>query len=518
MTGGGLLHVRRLWELAERRAALTPNAEMLADEAGEHLSFGQFLDLSGRIAAGLADRGVGPGTAVTWQLPTAATTLALSVALARLGAVQNPVIPGYGERNLGFAVRQTGAELLIAVEAWNGHDLGAAARSVASRAPGLDLLILDDELPRAAAIPPAPDVPDGEPVRWIFYTSGTMAEPKGAMHTDSSVLASAAGLARALALTGTDRVGMVFPVAHIGGCGTWLGASLMTGCTLILDSAFELDRTSDLLRRERVTVAGAGTVFTQLYLEQQRRHPGTRLFPDVRMLTGGAAPRPPSLHSEVKAELGGIGVLSGYGLTEAPILSMAAVSDPDDALATAEGRPCPGVSVRVLAPDGTVLGPGSAGEIRVKGPQVMRGYVDASLNAEAFDSDGYLRTGDLGSVDASGYLTITGRLKDVIIRKGETISARAIELELLSCQGVSDAVVIGLPHPQNGELACAVVVPDDAAKAPDLDGIVAHLRDRGLAPVQWPERLEIATSLPRSPAGKVRKEELRARLLNRGSR
>jgi cyclohexanecarboxylate-CoA ligase len=210
-------------------------------------------------------------------------------------------------------------------------------------------------------------------------------------------------------------------------------------------------------------------------------------------------------------------VLSGYGLTEAPILAMAATTDPDDALAATEGRPCPGVEIRVVAPDGTVLGPGETGELRVKGPQVMQGYIDEALNEGAFDSGGYLRTGDLGAVDPAGYLTITGRLKDVIIRKGETISARAIELELLTHPGVADVAVVGLSQHRQGELACAVVVPADGEKPPALDSIVAHLRDRGLAPTQWPERLEIVTELPRTSTGKVLKSELRARLAGSGS-
>src|SRR6202035_630895 len=144
------------------------------------------------------------------------------------------------------------------------------------------------------------------------------------------------------------------------------------------------------------------------------------------------------------------------------------------------GRPGPGVEIRVVAPDGTVLGPGETGELRVKGPQVMRGYVDEPLNAGAFDEDGYLRTGDLGRLDAAGYLTITGRLKDVIIRKGETLSARVIELEVLSHPAIADAAVVGLPHPTRGELACAVVVVAAGAKEPALNELTAYLRDHGL--------------------------------------
>lgn len=463
-----------LWDLVERRAAATPDANMLADETGRHVSFGQFKGLAERISADLAAQGVRPGSAVTWQLPSTVETLALTAALARLGAVQNPVIPGYGQDNLDFVTAQTGAGLIIT--------------DLAQVRPG------------SGDVPP-PAGADGDPVRWVFYTSGTTADPKGALHTDASLLASASGMARALALTKRDRVGAVFPVAHVGGCGTWLAASLMSGCALILDSSFDLERTTALQRRERVTVGGCGTVFTQLYTGLQRENPGRPLFPDLRVMTGGASPRPPSLHEDVKRLMGTPGMLSGYGMTEAPILTMAAVTDPDEKIALTEGRPGPGVEFIVVD-----------SELRVKAPQMMRGYADPALNAGAFDDDGYLRTGDLGAVDADGYVRITGRLKDVIIRKGETLSARAIELDVLTFPGVTDVAVIGLPDAARGEIACAVVVPADPARPPALAAVVAHLRDRGVPPLRWPERLEVAGDFPRNSTGKVRKDELRAQV------
>lgn len=474
-----------LWSLVERRAAATPDANMLADENSRHVSFGQFKAMAERISAALAAQGVITGTAVTWQLPSTVETLALTAALARLGAVQNPVIPGYGQRNLDFVTAQTGCEFLFTsvdeVREW-GLAGGAAVPPPAGPAsPGTG--------------------PGSGPARWVFYTSGTTADPKGALHTDASVLASSAGLARAMALVPADRVGAVFPVAHIGGCGTWLGACLLSGCALILDSDFDLERTAELQRREGVTIAGCGTVFTQLYTGLQRRNPDRRLFPAARLLTGGASPRPPGLHEEVKRVMGTGGMLSGYGMTEAPILTMAAVTDPDEKIALTEGRPCPGVELIT-----------SGGELRAKAPQLMLGYLDPELNAGAFDADGYLRTGDLGEIDADGYVRITGRLKDVIIRKGETISARAIEMELLTFPGLDDAAVIGVPDAARTELACAVVIPADPARPPSLEAVVAHLRSRGVPPAQWPERLEVVPDFPRNSTGKVRKDELRSRV------
>ncbi|HEY4021402.1 MAG TPA: class I adenylate-forming enzyme family protein [Pseudonocardiaceae bacterium] len=485
------------WAAVERRARHSPAAEMLVDGRGRRLSFAEFADRATRLASALAERGVTQGASVTWQLPTGIDALVLTAALARLGAVQNPVITAQGRKHLEFVLHQTEATLLVAE---------ASARDAADRV-GVDLVRLGD-LPdpgtRVAAAEPS------AATRWVFYTSGTTAEPKGARHTDASILASARAMGEKLRCGPADRVGMVFPVAHIGGCGTWLGVSLCYGCTLVLDASFDPERSAALQRRERVTLAGSGTVFTQSYLAVQRQDPSRPLFPDARAFTCGGAGRPATLHAEVKRELGGVGVLSGYGLTEAPILAMAAPDDPDDARATSEGTVGPGVDLRAVAPDGRLLGPNEVGELRVKGPQVMLGYVDARLDADAFDGEGYLRTGDLGRVDEAGYLRITGRLKDVIIRKGETISAPALEAELLAHAAVDDVAVVAVPDADRGELACAVIVPVPGAPIPSLAELVTHLRERGLPARLCPELLCVVAALPRTSTGKVRKDELRA--------
>ena len=164
-----------------------------------------------------------------------------------------------------------------------------------------------------------------------------------------------------------------------------------------------------MLQRERVTLAGAGTPFHMAYLAAQRDQPDTPLFPEARVYPGGGAPKPPKLHYEVKAELGGVGIVSGYGLTETPILTMNTVHDTDEQLAETEGGPTPGVELRIATLDGRVAGEGEEGEIRAKGPQMFRGYLDSSLDAAAFDEEGWFRTGDLGKIDRDGHVTITGR-------------------------------------------------------------------------------------------------------------
>ena len=263
-----------------------------------------------------------------------------------------------------------------------------------------------------------------------------------------------------------------------------------------------------MLERERVTVAGAGTFFHLAYLEAQQ-HADHPLFPETRLFVGGGAAKPPQLHYDVKEQLGGVGILSGYGLTECPILSMARTTDTDEQLSKTEGPLTAGVVVKVVTIEGEVVGRGVEGEIRVKGPQMCLGYTEPALNATGFDDEGYFRTGDLGIVDADGYVTITGRLKDVIIRKGENISAKEVEDLLFTHPAVADVAVIGLPDLASGERACAVIVLAENAAAPELTELFTFCKDAGLMIQKIPEQLEILPALPRNPTGKVLKHELR---------
>jgi acyl-CoA synthetase (AMP-forming)/AMP-acid ligase II len=504
---------RSLWELIERRVAETPDTTMLVDEDLRTMTYREYRDAAERAAAGLAELGVGAATPVSWALPTWIESLVLVGALSRLGAVQNPILPIYRHREVGFVTKQTGAKLLIVPSTWKGFDYEGMAREIAAAQPGLDVLIVDRKLPDAdpASLVPAappPSSPEDAPVRWAFYTSGTTADPKGAQHTDRTIMASAYGMTKALAIEPDDVSALVFPFTHIGGIG-WLFSSMMVGFKTVVIEAFDPATTIPVLQREGVTLAGAGTPFHMAYLAAQRANPGERLFPNARAFPGGGAAKPVQLHYDVKKELGGVGVVSGYGLTECPILAMSTVEDPDVKLAETEGRTTPGVEVKVVRLDDSVAKPGEEGEIRVKGPMLFRGYVDSSLDPDAFDGDGWFRTGDIGVQDADGYIAITGRLKDVIIRKGETISAKEVEDLLFTHPGIGDVAVIGLQDDASGERACAIVVPADKEAPPNLEDIFDFCSQAGLMTQKVPEQLEIVDVLPRNATGKVLKHELR---------
>lgn len=497
-------------QLLEARAAATPDALFAQDESGTALTFGVLHDRVRSVAAGLLADGVRVGDVVSWQLPNRVDTIVLSLALSRLGAVQNPLVTMLREPEVEFITRQAGAQRLYVPATFRGFDHGAMASSVAARIKGLAVGLADEGWPEGnpAALPHTPAEP--ELVSWLAYTSGTTSVPKGARHRDAHLLAAAENFATGAAVTSADRVALLAPIGHVGGL-AHVFTALRRGSSLILSEVFDPVRTSALLAECGVTVVGSGVPFIRAYLQQQSLHPGSRLFPAARVFLCGGSPRPPALHEQVKRELRGVGIISGYGLTECPHLTWGHVDDSDHEHATTEGRPGAGGEVRIVRDDGTPAATGEVGEVHLRGPQLMVGYVDATLDAEAFDENGFLRTGDLGFLDERGYLTITGRVKDIIIRNMENISAREVEEKLLGHPAIADAAVIGLPSAATGELACAVVVPEPGLKRPTLAELSAFLGERGLNIRKHPEQLEFVDALPRNAMNKVLKPVLRER-------
>ncbi len=496
-----------LWGFIEARAAATPDALMAVDELGRELTFGAYRDQVEVAAAGLAaDHGIGAGDVITWQLPTWLESMVLVGAISRLGAIQNPVLPIYREREVGFCVRQAKAKLLVVPSNFGNFDFVAMADAIADDVAGVSVMTSDRSLPAGdPATLPAPSS-SGDDVRWLFYTSGTTADPKGAQHTDRTITAVASGMSQRLAITAADRNALAFPFTHVGGI-TWLFTSLMEGMANILFEAFVPDVVVEVLGAQGVTLAGSGTAFHQAYLAAQRKS-DTPIFPKLRNFPGGGAPKPVPFYYEMK-EVFGAPIVSGYGLTEAPVLTMGSVDDLDEDLANTEGAPMPGVELKLVKLDGAPAGVGEEGEIRAKAPQLMLGYLDASLDADGFDQDGYFRTGDLGTLNERNMLSITGRLKDIIIRKGENVSAKEVEDLLFSHPHVLDVAVIGLPDPERGERVCAVVTTPEGIEPLGFDEMVAYLKDQRLMTQKIPEQLEHVEVIPRNPTGKILKHELR---------
>ena len=446
--------------------------------------------------------GITAGTLVSWQLPTSFDAVVIAGALALIGARQNPILPLYGGRELAFILDECQPAFFIARNLAGYEEARTRLHhqpQVMEAPPGAFCEHTDDIGAVEAAL-------DADTVRWIFYSSGTTANPKGAMHTDGSLIAGAAAMVERYAFSPQDRYGMIFPFSHIGGL-QMLVAQLLCGASAVLFERFAGEETFAAMSKLDMTLLSGGTPAAQLALAVQRKSPD-RIFPRLRAVMTGAAPKPPGLHRELREELGGIGSLSCYGMTEAPMGVLTSHDDPEIAKAQTEGSAIPGSEIRIVSLGGKQCAPGEVGEIRVRGPQVMQGYVDKRLNQGAFDEEGFFGTGDLGSLDQEGFVRVVGRLKDIIIRKGENISAAEVEDVIARHPEVAEVAAIGLPDPVSGERCCAVLTLVSQAGELNLEQLARYCLDAGLARFKTPEQLEIVSDMPRNASGKVMKSQL----------
>ena len=489
------------------------------------LSFAEWERLTQRAALGLLALGVAPGDVVAYQLPNWWEAAVLFVAAARIGAVVNPVLPLFRARELRFILRQSGATLLIIPGHFRGCDYPQLVAELRADVPALREVLVA----RADAPPPmrsleaflatpwerAPQTADRvvtavdpDALLMLMYTSGTTAEPKGVLHTHNTLIAEVESLARIHSLTPRDRILMPSPLTHISGVIHAILAPALLGTSAVLMERWDAGLALELIARQRVTYMVGAPTFVQDLVEHPER-PQHDLS-SLRLFSCGGANVSADLIRRARATLGCV-AKRVYGSTEFPTITTTDAADAASMGAETEGRPIAPGEVRILDPDGSRVEVGAEGEIQARGPECFVGYADASLNPDAFTGDGWFRTGDLGQLDAAGYLRITGRLKDIVIRKGEKFSVRELEELIVRHPSVADAAVLALADASTGERACAVVTlrPGATLTLAELSGF---LRLRGLAAQKLPEQLEVVPELPRTDSGKVHRAALKKQL------
>ncbi|TMB21468.1 MAG: cyclohexanecarboxylate-CoA ligase [Deltaproteobacteria bacterium] len=507
--------------LAER-ARRTPERVYLIEgrrEGGRSYTFGDLAARAGRMAAALLGLGVRPGQVVSWQLPNWFEGAALAVAIDSIGAVSNPIITIYREREVSFVCRQARSRVLVVPGVVRGVDHRELGRAVRAAAPDLEHVLtvrtepgpgmraLEGLEERAATpLPPNPHGPHD--VSMLFYTSGTTADPKGVQHTPSTLGAVIRFQAELLHPSPDDRSLLQFPLPHIGGIVLFVMLPVAHGSSTVFMETFDPELAVDLIERHQITSAGGPPAVLQAMFAAKNFAP--EKVRSVRGSGAGAADVTPELMRETKGRFAGALVHRSYGMTECPMFTSGAPADPEEKRFGTDGRPVPGCVARLVDEAGRPVGPNVEGELEVYGPQLCVGYLDPALNV-AFTPDGMLRTGDLAVMDDEGFIRITGRRKDIIIRKGENLSAKGIEDDLAAHPKVADVAVIGVPDAQSGERVCACVVLRPGAESLTLAEVRAFMEARGVMRQKVPEQLEVLPELPRNATGKVRKDALRAR-------
>jgi len=493
------------------------DAEIVVDGA-RRLSFGGLRRLVDRFADAMRARGVGRGDVVAYQLPNWWEAVAIFLATAEVGAIANPLLPSFRERELAFTLRQSCARLLFAPDEWRGCSHAALIASLRPALPDLRDVILCRTGPEAGLAPPDPALPNAAPspspddLLLLMYTSGTTALPKGVLHTHDTLAAEILSLARVHEIGPGDRCLVPSPVTHISGVIHAILTPAILGTAAVLMDRWDAGEALRLIERERVTyMAGAPTFLQDLATHPDAPH---RDLASLRLFSCGGAAVSADLVRQARARLPTCVAKRVYGSTEFPTIS---TTGPDDAAVhgiDSEGRAIAPAEVRIVRDDETVAPTGEEGEVQARGPECFVGYADAAMNDEAFTADGWFRTGDLGTLDARGYLRITGRLKEIVVRKAEKISARELEEVLARHPAIAEVAVVPVPDRVTGERACAVVVlrPGQALTLAELG---AFLDACGLARPKHPEELVALAALPRTESGKIAKSEIRATLAAR---
>jgi cyclohexanecarboxylate-CoA ligase len=497
-----------------------------ADGSDRRLTWAQLLHESERAASTLLSLGVRSGDAVAYQLPNRLEFLTLSLGALRIGAVCEPLMPIFRERELRFMLAESEAPVLFVPDRFRAHDHAAMATGLRAELPALrHLIVLDERGELTWAPPPRPgglDIraelaarrPQPSAIAQLLFTSGSTGEPKGVLHRHAVLDRAADAHIAHFGLRADDVVYIPSPLAHQTGWlyGMWIAWRL--GATQVIQERWDAESAFDAICRYGVTFTQAATPFlsdlVRVAGERGRDAPGGRAPNPLRMFvaTGAAIPRDLARRARdvLDAEVGG-----GFGTTESCMGAGFVPGLEDERAWTSDGVALANVSLRVVDDDGRELPAGTEGNFEIGTDTLFAGYLNRPADtAAAITEDGWYRPGDLATIDADGYLRITGRVKDVINRGGEKVPVAEIEQLLYAHPAVSEVAIVAMPDVRLGERACAFVVPAEGADD-DLDfaSMQRYLDARRVAKPYWPERLELVSELPRTPSGKIQKFVLR---------
>jgi acyl-CoA synthetase len=470
-----------------------------------------------RLAGGLRGAGIGPGDVLAFQLPNWAEAAATFFAASMLGVVIVPIVHYYGVKEVGFALRESRARAFITADRFRRTDYVANLEAVRPSLPDLALVVMlssaGGDLPagvvsydRMVESDPLDRLPAVDPDQpaVIAYTSGTTADPKGVIHTHRSFLAEIRQLA-AIQLTAARPMLVGAPIAHAIGMLGGLLLPLYRGHAVHLTDVWDAGAVLDAMMEGDLTAGSGATVFLLSLLD----HPRFTAAHTTRMPLIGLGGAPVPLAVAERAEALGVQVTRAYGSSEHPSTTGSSPSDPRAKRNATDGRPLAGVELRIVDEDGRDVSSGAAGEIWSRGPELCAGYTDPTLTRDAFHEDGWYASGDIGVLDPDGYLTITDRKKDIIIRGGANISAAEIEELVMRLPAVAEVAVVAAPDPRLGERPFAFLRLRPGAAAPDLADMQRHLESCGLAKPKWPEQVRVVEDFPRTASGKIKKYTLR---------
>ncbi|MCL4747030.1 MAG: cyclohexanecarboxylate-CoA ligase [Burkholderiaceae bacterium] len=528
MLAGGFWHEKTINDHLEHCIELSPDklaltAVSLDTGQTRRFTYRELGTMADRIAVGLARLGVRRNDVVSCQLPNWWQFSLTYLACSRIGAVMNPLMHIFRERELSFMLAHGRSKVVIVPKSFRGFDFEAMVNGIRGKLPDLEHVIAigaqgSDSFEARLSDPPweqeadAGEIlrrarPGPDDVTQLIYTSGTTGEPKGVMHSANTLMANIVPYAERLRLGADDVVLMASPMAHQTGFMYGLMMPVMLRAHAVLQDVWEPAKAAELIRAEKVSFTMASTPFLT-DLARTVSEPG-KAVPSLRIFLCAGAPIPGPLVEQARAALGAK-IVSAWGMSENGAVTTTLLDDDDERSVNTDGCPLPGMQARVVDEAGDELPAGEAGRLLVRGCSNFGGYLKRpQLNAT--DEQGWFDTGDLAVIDARGYVRISGRSKDVIIRGGENIPVVEIETMLYRHPAIAQVAIVSYPDERLGERACAVVVLKPGQQF-DLAAMVEFMKSQKMAIQYIPERLVVRETLPATPSGKIQKFKLREML------
>jgi cyclohexanecarboxylate-CoA ligase len=526
MLESGAWNDKLITDYLDQAVASTPDREAIVgyqvtSDTRTALTYRELNDKVTRMAAGLVAMGIGKGEVVACQLPNWWQTTALHLACMRIGAILNPLMPIFRERELRFMLKHGEAKLLVIPKVFRGFDYEAMIDGIRGELPDLEtLLVIDGEGERSfeqrLVETPWEEKQDtkalfaerqltADDAIQILYTSGTTGEPKGVMHTSNTLFSNVRPYADRLHLSSDDKVLMASPVAHQTGFMYGIMMPIYLGTTAILQDIWDADFVCKVIAAERPAFTMAATPFLADLVKTAPKHEGE--LDSLRIFVSAGAPIPSAVVEQAGKVLKAK-IVSAWGMTENGAVTMTCPEDPGERASQSDGKALPFMEVKVTDFQGNELPAGEEGSLLVRGSSLFVGYLKRP-ELYGVDEAGWFNTGDLARIDKDGYIRITGRTKDVVIRGGENIPVVEVENLLYKFPGIVDVALVGCPDERLGERLCAYVTLDENATDLTLDQVKAYLTEQQLSKNYLPEYLEVIEAMPRTASGKIQKFKLR---------
>ena len=516
----GLWTDETMFDLVTRQAEQRPD-KVFATDGQRSLTYRELHDSVLRLAAGFHDRGWRAGDRVAVQLPNWVEFIEVVTALSRLGIITVPIMPIYRRDEVGYVAGHADVRAVITPENFKGFDYLGMYRDVQNERPGLEIVVVrpdkasgattldsirDGALPEDSTLPAAPSADDPF---LIVYTSGTTSRPKGCVHTFNTYCSGARTLTKSFGYTESDVQFGPSPITHTTGLVTSVLVPLLNGAATHVMAEWEPVRGAAEIARYGCTQAVTATTFLQMLIEAF--DPDRDDLSTLRLWVCAGAPIPPAVVERAHRTLPHLKVLSLYGRSENLMTTTCTIADEVSRALTSDGAAMPGAVVAIVDESGREVPRGTEGDIAYRGPSHMIGYLgDPAETAALFTTDGFSKSGDLGVMDADGFVRVTGRTKDIIIRGGMNISARELEDHLVSHPALRNSAVVGFPDDRLGERVGVFVVVRDGAPEPTVEELRTYLTGHGVAIQKTPEQVIVIDELPMTATGKVQKHLLRA--------